>query len=211
MEILLNEELHQYTVDGTVKPSVTEILNEWLLVDGWYVNIYRKDANGEPLRVPKDAFEGAGGFGRAFHKGANFIVNGKKVKYPPEMETPFSELRRWRTEYAIETVASEMKIYCPKLDVAGTLDWIGYLSPYDDKVLNLVDWKTSKYNLMVGPQTFAYEQGYRARTGYRGIIKRWAWIYDKARGEYKFVELQDSIGDEYYFKSMNFSHRWRRR
>lgn len=203
LEIKLNEELHQYTVDGTVKPSVTEILNEWLLVDGWYVNIY----SGQ--KIPQGVFEDAGGFGRAFHKGAKFIVNGKEIKYPPEMEASFGELRRWMEIEQAETAFAETRVYCPKLDVCGTLDWIGYLKR--NRMLNLVDWKTSKDVPTVGPQTYAYESGYRAITGYQGIIKRWAWIYDKSKGEYKFIELIDSIGDEHYFKSMNYGFRWRRR
>ena len=203
MEILLNEELHQYTVDGVVRASVTEVLNEWLLVDGWYVNIY------SGVKIPQGVFEDAGDFGRAFHKGAKYIVEGKSIKYSPEMEQPFSELRRWVAKEEAVTAFAETRVYCPKLDVAGTLDWIGYLKR--NRVLNLVDWKTSKYNPMVGPQTWAYEQGYRAMTGYRGIIKRWAWIYDKAKGSYKFIELSDNIGDRDMFGSMNYQFKWRRR
>ena len=210
--VRLDEEKHIYTVqtveDGpfTVKASVTTILETLVYVERFdvYVDtLTGKDIAGEYVRQ-------AGDFGRAFHKGANFIVHGKEIKEPPELKQAFGQLRGWMIkEEAYPTVASEMRVYCPKLDVCGTLDWMGKLKR--NNVLNLVDWKTSKYNPMVGPQTFAYMEGYRAMTGYQGIIKRWAWIYDKSKGSYKFVELSDNIGDRDMFGSMNYQFRWRRK
>ena len=205
MEILLNEDIHQYTVDGVVKPSVTEVLETLIEVEALDVFVDTTTHK----HIPGDMIRQAGDFGRAFHVGAKYIVEGKHIKYDPSLEQAFSELRRWRTEYAIETVASETRVYCPKLDVCGTLDWIGSLTR--NRVLNLVDWKTSKASAgMVGPQTWAYESGYRHVTGYKGIIKRWAWVFDKAKGKYDFYELKDPY-DEHYFRAMNLGYKWRRR
>jgi len=203
--ITLDEERHLYTVDGVARANVTSALK--ILIEVEALDVFVDTTTHK--HIPADMVRQAGGYGRAFHKGAAFIVNGKSIKYPPEMEDSFSELRRWRKVEQAVTVASEMRVYCPKLNVAGTLDWIGHLKRND--VLNLVDWKTSKYNLMVGPQTWAYASGYRAMTGYKGVIKRWAWIYDKSKGEYKFVELTDDIGDEHEFRSRLFDYFWRRR
>lgn len=206
MEILLNEELHQYTVDGTVKANVTSVLESLVKVERY--DIYVDTLTGNA--IPADMIEQAGDFGRGFHKVAKFVMEGKRCLYPGELKQSKEELVRWKVAEDAVTVASEMKVYCPKLDVCGTMDWIGNLKR--NKVLNIVDWKTSKASAsMVGPQTFAYKRGYRAMTGYRGIIKRWAWIYDKAKGKFEFVELTDNVGDEHMFRSMNYSYCWKRR
>ncbi|KKK45823.1 hypothetical protein LCGC14_3164840, partial [marine sediment metagenome] len=83
MNITLDEASHVYHVDGVQKPSVTEILNEWVLVDGWYVNIYRKNSDGTPQRIPQGVFEDAGDFGRATHKAAAFTMGNKSFNKPP--------------------------------------------------------------------------------------------------------------------------------
>lgn len=185
------------------KPSVTEILNEWMLIDGWYHNIY----SGQ--KIPQGVFEDAGDFGRGVHKGAFYIAQEKEFHYPDELKHAFDELKRWFKVEARATVHFEMLGYSSKLDVAGTLDWIGHIER--NKVLNLVDYKSTQIYPTVGPQTWTYEQIYREMTGYKGIIKRWVLYLPKKDGEYKFTELTDSIGDEHYFKSMNYGFRWRRR
>ena len=210
--IRLEEDSHIYTVQTeergpfTVKPSVTEILNEWILVDGWYVNIYSDPKN--PTKIPRDVFEDAGDFGRAVHKAAKFVMQGKQITLPHEIAHAICELERWMSDYKIEPVHYEMLGYSKKLDVCGTLDLVcrmGY------QVLNLPDYKTAAHAPTVGPQTWAYEQIYREMTGYRGIIKRWVLYLPKKDGEYKFIELRDNIGDEHMFRSMHYAFAWRRR
>lgn len=212
-EIRLNEELHQYRVDGHVKPSVTEILNEWILVDGWYVNIFRKNSDGTPQKIPQGVFEDAGDFGRAVHKAAGFTMQNKSFNKPPAISHAMSELERWKHENGIVPSDMEMKGYSSKLDVAGTLDLTCLITkgPHANAHLNLPDYKTAAQAPTVGPQTWAYEQIYREMTGYRGIIKRWVLYLPKKDGEYKFVELRDNIGDEHMFRSMHYAFAWRRR
>lgn len=202
--ILLNEELHQYTVDGTVKASVTEVLNEWLLIDGWYVNIY------SGVKIPQGVFEDAGDFGRAVHKAAKYVMGEKRITLPHEIAHAICELERWMKHNAIEPVHYEMRGYSKKLDVCGTLDLVCRSTAVPDQ-LNLVDYKTAAHAPTVGPQTWAYEQIYREMTGYQGIIKRWVLYLPKKDGEYKFVELTDNIGDRDMFGSMNYQFKWRRR
>lgn len=206
--ILLNEELHQYTVDGTVKASVTEILNEWLLVDGWYVNIYRKNSDGTPQRIPQGVFEDAGDFGRAVHKAAKFVVQGKRITIPHEIAHAICELERWMRDYKVDYEVFEMQGYSSKLDVAGTLD-LTCTFGNDEKVLHLVDYKTAAHAPTVGPQTWAYEQIYREMVGDNRVIKRHTLYLPKKDGEYKFVEL-NSNRDEHAFKSANYIYHWRR-
>lgn len=205
MNITLDEATHTYEVDGVVKANPTTILETLIEVEALDVFVDTTTHK----HIPADMVRQTGDFGRAVHKVAKLVMEDKKCRFPDEIKPAINELMRWRAEEQAVAIASEMKVYCPKLNVAGTLDWIGHLKRND--VLNLVDWKTSKYNLMVGPQTWAYERGYRAMTGYKGIIKRWAWIYDKSKGKFDFVELTDNLGDEHEFKARNYDFHWRRR
>jgi hypothetical protein len=209
MEILLNEELHEYTVDGVRKPSVTEILNTFVKVE--FANVYVDTATG--VTIPADVFEDAGDFGRAVHKAAKWIMEGGKISFPTVLDHAMSELVRWQYDNGIVPAYLETKIYSHRLDAAGTLDNMCEITQgrHANDVINLVDYKTAASAPTVGPQTWAYKQGYREMTGYRGIIKRWCLYLPKKEGEYKFVELTDSIGDEHYFKSMNYAYHWRRR
>lgn len=208
MNITLDEASHVYHVDGVQKPSVTEILNEWVLVDGWYVNIYRKNSDGTPQRIPQGVFEDAGDFGRATHKAAAFTMGNKSFNKPPAISHAMDELERWMSDYKVDYEVFEMLGYSSKLDICGTLDLTCHMGY---KTLNLVDYKTATHAPTVGPQTWAYEQIYREMTGYRGIIKRWVLYLPKKDGEYKFVELSDNIGDRDMFGSMNYQFKWRRR
>lgn len=205
--VTLDESTHIYKVDGVVKPSVTQVLNEWLLVDNWYVNITTG------VRIPQDSFEGAGDFGRAFHKAAKFIMQGKEIKYPPELDHAISELKRWKDDNGIIPIHLEMAGYSYKLDICGTLDIACHITKgrHANDDLNIPDYKTTKIHPTVGPQVWAYEQILRSMTQYKGRLRRWLVEFPKKEGSYKFIELKDNLGDEHFFKSCNYVYCWKRR
>jgi len=211
--IRLEENEHVYTVqtepDGPfiTKANVSTILETLLELEQF--NSFVDTTTGNT--IPGDMVRQAGGYGTAFHKGAHILGQGKQLdmgKLPEVLHHDINELIRWQRVEEVVTVASEMKCYCPKLDVCGTLDRVFHMARND--VLNLVDFKTSKVHPAVGPQTWSYEKLYRAMTGYKGMMKRWLWESTK-EGEYKFVELTDNLGDEHEFRSRLFDYFWRRR
>ena len=202
--ILLDESSHTYTVNGTVKPSVTKVLETLIYVERFDVYVDALTGN----TIAGDIIREAGDFGKAVHKAAALVMQGKNIKFDDALKHPISELMGWMSDYNVSPEMVEMLCYSHKLDVCGTLDWIGHINSND--VLNLVDYKTALHAPMVGPQTWAYEQCYRAMTGYKGIIKRWVLYLPKKEGEYKFIELKDPT-DEHEFRSLNYHYNWMRR
>lgn len=205
MEILLDESTHTYTVDGVVKANVSTVLETLLELEQF--NTFVDTTTGKT--IPADMVKQAGDFGRAFHKGAAFVVQGKRISYPDELAHAFSELKRWMAKEKVVYEVFEMLGYSWKLDICGMLD-LTYTVEGNDDVLHLVDYKTAKDAPMVGPQTWAYEQIYREMVGDKRIIKRHVLYMPKKDGEYKFVELKDST-DEHEFKARNYDYHWRRR
>jgi hypothetical protein len=201
---------HQYTHNGIVVPSVTQVLNEWVKVNWGQASFYVNTFNGNAIDT--NTFEQAGEVGTSVHKGADIIVNGRRTNWPkfdPKIVHPLIEFTRWVKDYKVKAVLSETPLYSKKLGIAGSLDLICTIK--GKPTLILVDFKTSATAPLVGPQTAGYEVLYRENYSYRGVIKRYALYLpkDESKG-YRFMPLtdKDDIG---MLKSKLYEYNFKRR
>lgn len=196
MNLLFNEERHEYTHDGIIVPSVTQVLNEWVKVNrgrySYYVNTF------DGTDVDAETFEAAGEVGTGVHKGSNILVNGRYInwlKLDNRLVHPLTEFVRWMKDYEVVPVFSETPLYSKKLGIAGTPDLVCRIK--GERCLILPDLKTGATAPLVGPQTAGYEVIYRENHQYRGVIKRYVLYLPKKEGEsYRFLPLtgSDDIG-----------------
>lgn len=134
--LIFDEESHTYCWNGTIVPSVTQVLDRVGVKkqhnDGnWYWNSIAGD-------FMKD--ENAALFGTAFHAVAEFFEKGETCTYDDRMKPWIKQYHRFRSDYPQgEVVMIEKPLYHTMLRYAGTPDCV----EYRDGVLHLWDWKTS--------------------------------------------------------------------
>lgn len=143
MSLTFDAGSHTYRWQGTVVPSVTQILQP--LVDF--------------SRVPADVLKAASAFGTAVHKACELDDLGdlEEALLDPALAPYLAGWRKFRREHASEWDLIEQPLFNPSLRYAGTPDRIGRV----DGVLAVVDIKSSSTLLpAVGPQTAAYARAY---------------------------------------------------
>jgi hypothetical protein len=209
MALVFNAEHHQYTHDGIIVPSVTQVLNEWVKVERGRYSYYVSTFDGTVIDA--DIFERAGRIGSAVHKGANILINNRFInwdKLSPDLVHPLSEFKRWMSDYEVKVIVSETPMYSKKYGIAGTPDLVCTIKGISGHILP--DYKTSDMAPLVGPQTAIYEDMYRENYKYRGIVKRYMLHLPKNTSkQYKFKPLTGK-NDLAYFKSKLFEYNWRR-
>ena len=82
----------------------------------------------------------AADFGTQAHYLIESIIKGENPVIPKEYQDTIEAFSRWRNQFNIDILFSEICVYSKRYSVAGTLDAIGI----KDNQLILVDWKTSK-------------------------------------------------------------------
>ncbi|MBN19492.1 MAG: hypothetical protein CL758_08480 [Chloroflexi bacterium] len=82
----------------------------------------------------------AADFGTYAHHLIESIIKGENPQIPKEYTETINSFFKWRNQFNIDILFSEICVYSKKYSVAGTLDAIGIK---DNKII-LVDWKTSK-------------------------------------------------------------------
>jgi ATP-dependent exoDNAse (exonuclease V) beta subunit len=157
MQIEFNAEEHQYTVDGILFPSVTQVL---------------KIAN-EFDKIDKQTLSKAAKFGTAVHKMTELydlgVLNMETVAV---VLLPY--LDGWK-KFLSDTNFKPLEIECriaSKLGYAGTFDRLGYL----DNKLTLVDIKTGSTlqrstALQLAAYKHAYEEIYKKKIQQRIAIQ----------------------------------------
>ena len=168
-----DDEAHSYKVDGVKIPSVTRVVDACFpkhLVD-WALSIGEEEYH----RVIDEALE----IGNDTHKWIENYINGT---FSEKTNPSIDAFIRWKTNYNVEFIDSERKIYCDKYKYAGTVDAVAKINGR----VCVIDFKTSKkiykpYHL----QVTAYAQAIKRIDGLRqwplGIILR----LDKETGEYQ--------------------------
>jgi hypothetical protein len=201
--LTFDEASHTYRYRGAPIPGVTGILKELIKVEWGNLSFYINTITGQAMAA--DAVEAAGDYGRAVHKVMELaLLHGiDAIFYPEAIESSVRALVQWQADYKPEIVAVEKRVCSTKYGYAGTLDILAYLPMI--KRLALVDVKTG-IGTLTGPQTSAYEVGFREETGERKLINRYKLrLPKKGEGPYKFTPL-DNGSDWDYFQSRLFNH-----
>jgi hypothetical protein len=188
-----NKEKHEYTVNGKVYPSVTQILSR----------IAVRESDDEPWNSlsGSEFFAGqetAAKYGIELHKVAALFMQGKAACYDPLLEPSVQGLRNFLEDENLNDVVKgreyaslyivEEPLYSD-LGFAGSEDWFFYFEIQNPKTkldfprCLLIDWKTStslnkKTSRM---QTAAYRQMVIERYNLRNNIKmpRWTVRFDQ--------------------------------
>lgn len=124
-EILFDAEKHEYTVNGTAVPCVSDI-----------IAVYGKEIEeGDDLELTMDA---AAERGTVCHRILEmYLKNDDRVEYPSVYEPYVEAIRLFLAEHTILPLAIETPVYNERYNYAGTPDLLCYF----DGVLTLVDYK----------------------------------------------------------------------
>jgi hypothetical protein len=170
-----NAQEHTYTLDGTSVLSVTQIM-DGLLTD------YSK--------VPKQYLEKAAARGTAVHRAAELYQQNDldESSLHPEVAPYFYQFVKWVKESRFEPFAIEIRVGSTKYGYAGTLDIAGRLPRMKSNAI--IDIKTTSMLMpSTGPQTAAYETGYKETTGCKKKYRRFAlWLRPEF---YKLIPLEN--------------------
>lgn len=199
--LTFNPTNHQYTWNGVIVPSVTQIIGEWQKISVYGVEYYCNRFTG--LVVNAETFRDAGHYGTAIHTGARMLAEGRELDLSvlhPSLNHPLVEFQQWMIDYRPLFDMVESPMYSPKYRYAGTPDIVATIK----RKLCVIDIKTGAYS-MAGVQTSGYEQLYRERVK-RGTLKmdRYVLHLPKA-GKYKFIPMNDAT-DFDLFRSLFFAH-----
>lgn len=158
MILSYNDETHTYSVDGIVKPSVTQILGN--------VGVRKVGGDGKKYWSPigfDDRFVDDSGnsslFGKHFHAYAAMHLRGEDCDYDPAMQPWVSGFKKFLSHnpYLLEDAELklvEVPLYSEKYEYAGTPD----LFILCKKGAFLLDWKTGAFQYSSFLQTAAYAQ-----------------------------------------------------
>lgn len=187
-----NEELHQYTDNGIVIPSVTQILQfAGLTPDFSMVN-------------PAD-LEWKANLGTQVHAATALDDEDNLGGYDPQIDGYMQAWRKFKTECNFLPLVSEQRVYSKKYGYAGTLDRIGKLGGADV----LLDIKTATVvDLMcVGPQTAAYEAASNEQNKSKTKYKRYA-VKLTLDGKYKLIACDNKMDIQVFLSALNI-YNWR--
>lgn len=168
--LAFDEDLHEYSWEGVVKPGVSKVLS----------SVGRVNADGEwrgiaDTRWCKD--ETAAQFGKSFHKAASYSWNRVDCEIPEALAQWHDQFLRWKKEYqwlqpytdtnGVRLV--EYPMYHQLLGYCGTPDlvaWGGKMNPaprqFRDTIV-IVDYKTSTAEQEYWQyQTAAYAELFKA-------------------------------------------------
>jgi hypothetical protein len=190
-QVVFNEAEHTYTVDGVRWPSVTQILDPLLELDG----------------IPRAALEAAARFGNHVHQACHlYDLNRLDEEDLDEPLRPY--LEGWKA-FLRDTGAfvcnSEQRILHPKLRYAGTLD-------------KTILWKERRHVLdiksgaevppTVGPQTAAYREALLESQSVLDCSRTRYCLHLRPDETYRLHTLNDPADFHLFVSALNI-HRWR--
>jgi hypothetical protein len=190
MQLQFNEDLHQYTLDGKIIPSVTKILSPL------------NDFSG----IPMDVLERKRMLGTALHKCIDlYLLDDLDTSTIHEDVAPyFNGFLKFMTETGFQVEQSESRVFSKSLRYAGTFDLIGKLN--DSRVL--IDTKSvAVLGKSVGPQLAAYEHAHHELNPDLKIKKRFA-LQLKPDGSYKLPEYKNRQDFEIFKSCLNI-YNWK--
>lgn len=190
MQIEFDEAAHRYTVNGERFPSVTEVLDPLLELDG----------------IPKATLKAAAQFGTHVHLACHLYDKGvlDEPALDPHLAPYLAAWKLFLRDTGSTVIHSEVRVVHPKLRYAGTLDKILKLgraiNRREPKVL--LDIKSGEVPRTVGPQCAAYEAAYSTEPLPRYCLQ--------LRGDatYRLTKLADPTDWSIFLSALNLHH-WR--
>jgi hypothetical protein len=190
---------HIYRWNGTPVQSVTQAIGEWREINvygiKYVVNVYTGDV------ISLDRLRTAQEFGRAVHKAAHLLLQGRlDIDYlAPELIPPIHAIQKWSEDNRVKPVLLETALYSPQHNFSGTPDFIGHLR--GERSISVVDYGTGAYG-MKGPQTAAYCQLYKENARYAGTFKRYVLHIPKSGG-YKLIPQVNQYDWMFFLTKLN--------
>lgn len=194
--LLFDESTHRYTLDGSVIPSVTQVLKPLYNFDG----------------IPREVLTAKAALGTAIHRACELLDNddldeeseaGKAALVP--ITGYLNGYKKFKSDRRLLVVANEQRLFHPVHRYAGTIDRCYAMSGdlWD------VDLKsTVSMSPIVGLQTAAYSEMFRANG--RKLPARRGALQLFPDGNYKLHEFHDA-SDFPTFISMLTVHRFKER
>lgn len=180
-----NDDLHQYTYEGVIVPSVTQVLKSAGLYPDFSV-------------IPPNVLEWKRNLGTQVHAATELDDMDNLGDYDQQISGYIDSWRKFKTDTGFKPVNIEQRVFHKQYRYAGTLDRTGVLDSKDV----LVDIKTGEIDLVVvGPQTAAYAQA----CGFKG--KRYA-IRLLPDGKYKLVSCTNKMDFQVFLNALNL-YNWR--
>ncbi|MEA2014636.1 MAG: hypothetical protein U9N38_04955 [Thermodesulfobacteriota bacterium] len=176
-----DEATHTYTVNGSVIPSVTQIIDEWIEIRSLYVNRYTG------IAVEKESFDKARDRGKKIHKMVHLALkNDLDIdSLSPEMEKVYDQFWDWFMIHRPKIIYSEEPMYSEKFGYAGTIDIVCEIN----KKVVVVDVKTGLYG-MAGIQLAGYENLIKEWSKQWKTIPRYVLALPANGGSYKFKRME---------------------
>lgn len=170
--LTFDEPSHTYRFDGTILPSVTQVLQSW-----------------SPLsKIDRSMFAAAGQLGTEVHLATALDDQGEldPDSLSDEVRPYLEAWRKFKREHKFESVWIERPLYCAKYGFAGTPDRIGG----DRRALDfprLIDIKTGGHDPTHPVQTAGYVVAAEMRPGTAR-----ACVYLSADGTYEYDQHRGS-------------------
>ena len=187
-DLQFDAETHRYTVGSERLPSVTEVLDPLLELDG----------------IPKHVLKAAAEFGTHVHMATDLFDKG--VLDEPALDPHLAPyLAAWKiflrdTRAVVD--ASEVRVVHAKLRYAGTFDKAVHWKKRGVLRTALIDIKSGEVPRTVGPQTAAYAEAHPFKFAERYCLQ--------LRGDatYRLTRLTDPTDWSIFLSALNL-HRWR--
>lgn len=194
-EIVFNEERHEYHVGGERFPSVTQVLDPLLELEG----------------IPKAALEAAAHFGTHVHLACHLWDLGQLDEEALDpLLAPY--LQGWKTflhDTGVIVLKSELRVAHPKLRYAGGLDKVIGWKRRSKETRHVLDIKSGALvPATVGPQTAAYREAYL--TDELVCSPRRYCVHLRPDGTYRLYTLEDRADFNLFLSALNIHH-WRAR
>ena len=186
-EFSFEQETHTYRLDGQVIPSVTQVLEPLMELEG----------------IRREVLEEAAAFGTHVHEACALMLQ-KRLDWAT-LDTrlvPYvSAAKKFVEEAKVVVLRVEHRMCDPVLRVAGTLDLLGVI----DRSTGIFDWKSSAVmSKTTGLQLAGYDHLHRRSLGGRPL-KRFG-VQLRADGDYRLFEYKDPRDQNWFFSALNLWH-----
>lgn len=164
MNLEFNESDHTYKIDGRAVPSVTQVIGE-TVGHGWTAEQWYLDR------------------GRAIHRCAEFVGQGKDFKYDERLAGYVAALRKFFRETKAHIITSELRVGSVVYQYAGTLDLIAKIGTRNI----VIDWKHSIDPVRIKLQIGGYAIACRETVGIEYMFG--AGVQIKESGDYSMTDI----------------------
>jgi hypothetical protein len=187
-DLQFDEATHRYTVGGVRFPSVTEVLDPLLELDG----------------VPKAVLKAAAEFGTHVHMACDLFDKGvlDEPALDPHLAPYLAAWKIFLRDTGAVVDATEVRVVHAKLRYAGTFDKGIHWKKRGRTRTALLDIKSGEVPRTVGPQTAAYAEAHPFKFDERYVLQ--------LRGDatYRLAPLTESTDWSIFLSALNL-HRWR--